>query len=172
MEKNIKKGQMGSSRSDYRTETDLMENEILSSLHQQQMQHENCDNCPGQQWYLHMQFAQGIAQLNTIFEVLRSETVNNRGVCSTLAHDVETQLAKCISQCLADSPEQKRDISQILAFLKSYKVVQSLPKRKPSVSLHKVHLILQDNYPDSYLCGLMNILLAGFMNVQTKVITF
>jgi hypothetical protein len=51
-------------------------------------------------------------------------------------------------------------------------VVAAAPSGNPSVSLHRVHVILQDNFPDSCLCKLFNLFLDCHPKVQSKTIVF
>ena len=114
----------------------------------------------------------GIRQLHHLFEVLPTELRGYEGDLSTSFENVENQIEKYISECLGYSPEQTANIQEILTLVKDYKVVQLLPGKRHSVSLERVHSILQDNFSNSSLCGLFNILLAGYMDSETKVITF
>ncbi|WP_312388733.1 hypothetical protein [Chryseobacterium sp.] len=84
----------------------------------------------------------------------------------------ETQLAKCISECLRDYPVRMSSIHEVLKLIQDGKVFQSLPQKKHSVSLARVHGILQDNFEGSFLTLLFDILLAGFYDSKTKVISF
>jgi hypothetical protein len=111
-------------------------------------------------------------QLQRIFAVLPNEAVNYGDDLPTSFARVETEIAKCISGCLTDVPPQKRDIAYVRSLLRDYKVVVPVRDGNPTVSLHRVHVILQDNFPGSCFCNLMNILLAGWMNTTTKVISF
>ncbi len=114
----------------------------------------------------------GIQQLHYLSVTLQNEGLDSVDGLSISFASVEIQIAKCISECLGYSPEQNKYVSQILKFVKDYKVVQSLPGKRHTVSLHKVHLILQDNYSNSSLYGLFSLLLCGRNNGVTKVITF
>lgn len=114
----------------------------------------------------------GILQLHRLSEVLQNEQEVCQNGSTTSFASVEIQIAKYIFGCLAYSQSKKPSIDEILSHVKDYKVVQPLPSGKHSLSLHKVYLILQDNYPNSYLCGLFNLLICGRNNGVTKVITF
>jgi hypothetical protein len=109
-------------------------------------------------------------QWQQILAAHQNESTDYRGARSISFDCVAMGLAKHISQCLADYPLQKRNVPYILSLLRDYKVVGFLPGKNHTVSLHKVHLILQDNYPDSWLCGLMNELLAGVGNGISKTV--
>lgn len=113
-----------------------------------------------------------IRQLHRIIAMLPSEGANSEGDLPTSFAYAETQLSKCISECLRDDPAQIVNTDEVLKLIQDCRVFQSLPERKQSVSLERVHGILQDNFPDSSLTLLFNILLAGFYDSQTKVITF
>jgi|GEM_PF-4862616 len=114
----------------------------------------------------------GIQQLRHLSEVLRNESTGYPCDLTTSFASAEIQIAKYISECLKDSHEENSDIEKILSLIKDYKVVRLLPEGKHTLSLHKVYLILQDNYPSSSLCGLFNFLLCGRNNGTPKVITF
>ena len=113
-----------------------------------------------------------IEALSRIFGVLQSEEEARQDGLSTSSVRVEREIARYISGCLSDSDEQMRDIRHILSLLKSYGVVRPLPGGKCSVSLLQIHLILQDNFQDSWLCKLLNILLGCSPDVETKTIQF
>lgn len=137
-----------------------------------QQQYETYDTIRNLQPRQSPEYRSSIGQLRRIFEVLQDELKDYQGDLPTSFARVETELAKCISGCLVDVRPQRRDIDYIRSLLRDQQVIVPLRCGKPSVSLHKVHLILQDNYKDSYLCELFNILIAGFMGVETKVINF
>lgn len=84
----------------------------------------------------------------------------NHHVSSTSFAYVVKELSKCIEGCLADSLSHSRNKISLPQLLTDYKVVQSLPDGKNLISLHKVHLILQDNFSDSWFCKFLNIMLS------------
>jgi hypothetical protein len=104
--------------------------------------------------------------------VLQSELKEYPDDLPTSFVDAETQIAQHICKCLADVPEQRRDISGVQALLRVYKVVRLLPGGNHSVSLERVYSILQDNYIDSSLHKLFYLMLTGVGKAETKVITF
>lgn len=114
----------------------------------------------------------GILQLHHLSGLLQSEVVDYPCDLPTSFASAEIQIAKYIAECLGGSPERNQDMQEILSLIKDYKVVRLLPEGKHSVSLHKVHLILQDNYPNSSLCALFNLLICGRNHGVAKVITF
>ena len=119
-------------------------------------------------------FQQGISGLNRIFEVLPNELIGYPDVLPTSFVRVEKEIARCIAGCLPDVPKQKRHISYIRPLVHDYKVLRlvQMNRQTPTVSLDRVHSLLQDNFPNSCFCRFLNIMISGFMNVQTKVITF
>ena len=119
-----------------------------------------------------VQYCSAIRQLHRILEVQLNESKDYQDGLPTSFEDVENEIARCISVCLPDVPQQKTCTSYIRSLLRDYRVVVPVPGQNPTVSLHKVHMIFQDNYADSCFCKLLNILLAEFMNTQTKVIDF
>lgn len=151
----------------------LLMGEVVESpkLHLQQL-NEIGDKIQNPQYMQLAALAGGISQLHRLSEVLQNESKGCRDDLSTSFVFAETQIAKCIFECLSCSLEESPNIGEILSHVKDYTVVQPLPSGKHSLSLHKVHLILQDNYPSSFLCVLFNLLLCGRNNGVTKVITF
>lgn len=127
---------------------------------------------PSRQHWLSVEYLRTVEWLHRIFEMRQSEVVNYEGDLPTSFVRVESEIARCISECLADVPAQKRSVSYIRSLVRDYRVVQLLPEGRHSVSLHKVHVILQDNFEGSCFCKLLNILLAGFMGSETKTIDF
>lgn len=127
---------------------------------------------PDSQSDLFLEYLSGVHLLKQIFEVLPAESKGYPDDSATSFDDVEKEIARCISVCLRDVPSRKRCIDGIQSLLRGQRVVVPVRGQNPTTSLHRVHVILQDNFPGSCLCKLLNILLAGFMNTQTKVITF
>lgn len=117
-------------------------------------------------------FRVGNQQLQRIAEMLLNELAIDQDCLPTSLLDVERELARCISKCLSDVPEQKRSIPRIQALLHDYTVVVPLRGSGQTVSLGRIHLLCQDNYKDSCFCKLLNILLAGYMNCETLTIDF
>jgi len=132
----------------------------------------NCDTIQSPQFVLRPQARQAARSLHSIFEVLPNELTEYPDRLPTSFVDVETEIARCIDKLLIDVPKQRRGIRKIARLLREYKVVRLVREGNHSVSLHSLYVIFQDNYLDSYLCKLFNIMLAGFMNVQTKVMDF
>jgi hypothetical protein len=137
-----------------------------------QSKNENPCTSLHRQHLLSAQYSRGISQLCRIFEAMQNEAVDYEGDLPISFVSVEREIAKCISGCLSDFPVQKRDISRIQSLLRDYKVVVPVRGQNPTVSLHKVHLILQDNYKGSSLCKLFNMLLGCSDNVNAKVVIF
>jgi hypothetical protein len=129
---------------------------------QQRLQ--NFDMSRYQQYQTLPEYQEGMNELCRIFEVLRTESRDYQGDLPTSFERVENEIATGISECLADCPEQSRSIAAVQDLLRVYKVVLPLPSGSPSVSLFRIHLILQDNFEGSLLCKLFNILLAKHNN--------
>lgn len=127
-----------------------------------------------QQQMLPLLYLTAMTKLHRIFEVLPDELVVFQDDLSTSFVAAETEIARCMSLFLSDAPEQNRDIEYIRSLLRDYKVFVPLrvQGKNPTVSLSRIHLLLQDNFQDSCLCSFFNILLTGFMNVETKIIDF
>lgn len=119
---------------------------------------------------LSAKYLQGVGQLLKMFDMLPNESVNYQSDLPTSSVAVEIEIARCISTLLPDVDKPKSDIPYIQALLKSYRVVLPLSTKTQSVSLHQIHVLLQDNYPNSCFCLLMNILLAEWMGSKSKTI--
>ena len=163
------------SKKDYQnpqTENSTAQILTVEALRRELQQNENLDKNHHQQFQPEAQYQKGIEQLYRIFSMLRSEAKADLDSSATSFACVEKEIAKCISECLQDVPPYIHDIDSIQSLLKDYKVIQFDSDQNPSVSLHRIHVILQDNYKDSSLCRLFNICITGFMGINTKVIVF
>lgn len=156
------------------TETEKQKKDSLISEVQEHLQllSGTLGKSPDSLFWLSAPLRSGILQLRRLLEVLPYESRVYPDDLPTSFVAVEKAIAQYISGCLADVPSRKKGIHRILTFLRDYKVVRILPDGNYTVSLGTVHLILQDNYPGSSFCNLLNMLLGGFMNTTTKVITF
>lgn len=92
--------------------------------------------------------------------VRRSADGAGQYVSATSLFRVATEIAKCIGGCLADVAPHRRSVHLIRQLLIDYKAVQSLRDGRTLISLYRVHLILQDNFSNSYLCKFCNIMLS------------
>ncbi len=133
---------------------------------------ETCGMSPCQQSPQSHQYLSGIEGLSRIFGVLQSEEAARQDGSTISFAAVEKEIAICIAGCLSDCPVQTRHIGRIRTLLRDYRVVTPLQDGTPTVSLRRLHMILQDNFQGSYLCGLLNIFLAGHNGVTTKVLDF
>lgn len=113
-----------------------------------------------------------IQQLNQLFVEPPYAETNCEDGLSTSSAFVEKEIGKYIAECLQGSDEQKGDIENILSLIQDYKVVQSPLEKSHRVSLERVHSILQDNFPNSSLYKLLEVLINGSQNIKPKVITF
>lgn len=125
-----------------------------------------------QQRYLDRKCLIGIRQLNTIIEVLQSESVNYPNCLPISFAAVEMELAISISQLIHGFDSQTSDALQIRYLIREYRVFGFLPKKNPTLSLGRIHQLCQDNFPDSSLCILLNLALAGHHGVTPKTISF
>jgi len=137
---------------------------------QQPLQYEILDKTLCQRSLQEVRAHSASLQLRTILEALPNEESALGDDLPTSFVDVENRVAKCISECLRDVPSQRRGIERVQSLLRSYKVVRPLRGGTQSVSLHRVHVILQDNFPDSWLCFLMNMTMAGWMNTTSMTV--
>ena len=113
-----------------------------------------------------------IAELCKIFAMRQNERLLHRGAESTFSQDVVRETERCISECLAGLLQETRDTTGILSLLEDYRVVGALQEGKCCVSLSRLHSILQDNYEDSWLCGLFNMILGCHSLTEPRVISF
>ncbi len=137
-----------------------------------QLSNETYGTIPNRQQYISAEYLRAVKWLHEIFVMRQSESAGYEGDLPTSFVCVETEIARCISECLADVPARMRSVSYIRSLVRCNRVVQLLPDGRHSVSLRKVHVILQDNFEGSCFCKLLNILLAGFMGSETKTIDF
>jgi hypothetical protein len=154
------------------TETSEIEMTSLQALDHLQSQNETRGKNLHQQSSLLHEYHQGMKRLMRIFEAQQNELRGYQDVLPTSFVTVEMEIAKCISGCLADVPEQKRSISQVQGLLRDYGVLVPVLGQNPTISLDKFHLILQDNFQGSYLCQLIDLMLCDKLNTLSKVITF
>lgn len=134
--------------------------------------HETYDKNHGRQSLMLRRYLSGIFQLARLFEVLQSEEEAHQDGLSTSFECVEREIARCISGCLSDCDEQKRDISHILTLVKDYRVVTPLRDGSPSVSLGRIYSLIEDNLQGSCLRKLMGIMIAGHMNTTSQAVIF
>ncbi len=114
----------------------------------------------------------GIAQLSQIFAVLQTEEeARQAGLSTSLPHAL-TEAERYISECLADLLQGIRGTSQIPSLLREYGVVIPLPDGRSSVSPFQIHLILQDNFQDSSLCRLFNVMFGCYPKAASKTVIF
>ncbi|SDE40215.1 hypothetical protein [Riemerella columbipharyngis] len=113
-----------------------------------------------------------IQQLNQLFVEPPYAGASSEGDLPTSFVSAEKEIAKYIAECLQGYHGQKYDTEGTLSLIRDYKVVQSHPEKNHSVSLERVHSILEDNFQDSSLYKLLHLLLNGNKNAKAKVITF
>lgn len=166
---------MTSKEKDFQTrQTGTSENEMssLKALDLLQSQSETRGTNLYQQSTLLREYHSGMKRLLLIFEAQQNELVEFGGDSPTSFATVEMEIAKCISGCLSDVPEQMRSISKVQSLLRDYRVLLPVRGQNSTISLHRIHLILQDNFQDSFLCQLMDLLLCDKFNTLSKVIIF
>jgi hypothetical protein len=94
----------------------------------------------------------------------KNEDEEGLHVSATSFDSVVMEISKCIEGCLSDSTSHNHSATYLRQLLIDYKAVQSLHSGKTLISLHKVHLILQDNFSDSWFCKFLNIMLSESLN--------
>ncbi|MDR0295176.1 MAG: hypothetical protein LBH91_03160 [Prevotellaceae bacterium] len=162
-------------KKDYQTrQTETLQTEAIT-LEEQDLAlslYESRDMNRRQQCGLSGLYRLGISQLQQIFELMHRESVEFEGDLPTSFGRVEKEIAKCISGCLSDVPEQKNRISEVQSLLRDYRVLAPARRGTTSVSLHQLYMLLQDNFQGSSLLGLLRIFIDGQKNVQPKTIVF
>lgn len=134
--------------------------------------HGTFDTNPYRQPPMLRRYLSGIARLIRQFEVMQSEEEARQDGLSTSFECVETEISRCISECLSDCDAQSRDTARIQTLLRDYKVVTPLRDGSPSVSLGGLYSLIEDNFQGSCLRKLLGIMIAGHMNTTTQVVTF
>lgn len=125
-----------------------------------------------QQSPLCRQYLTGIAQLSKIFAMLQNEEeAHQDGQPISLPH-VSMEVEQYISECLKGLLSGSLGTSQIPSLLRTYGVVTPLPDGKSSVSLFRIHLILQDSFQGSLLCGLFDMMLGCRLDVESKALYY
>jgi hypothetical protein len=131
---------------------------------------EKIGKSPDRQYLQWAPLQSGISQLRGLFEVLQAEEGGHQHEPTISISAVENRIAQCIAGCLAGEHGQSPDTAHILALLADNRVVLPLRDGRVSVSLHRVHVTVQDNFSGSCLCGLLDVLMAGHMGTATKVV--
>lgn len=134
------------------------------------MLQENFDknHCP--QYSRCQEYRSGISQLSQLFGVLQSEASAAGDGSSISSACVENQISQCISECLSDCSSRSRNMRRILSLVRDYRVVRPLRDGSCSVSLLRIHSILQDNYKGSYLCMLFDIFLGCRCGIASRAV--
>jgi len=156
----------------HQMETGEIEISSLEALGHLQSPNETRGKNPYQQSMMLREYHLGMKRLLQIFEAQQNELVRFPDDLPTSFVNVEMEIAKCISGCLPDVPEQMRSVSQVQCLVRDYKVLVPVSGQNPTISLHKFHLILQDNFQGSFFCQLMDLLLCDKFNTLSKVINF
>lgn len=107
-----------------------------------------------------VEYREEIVQWQKKSVMQRNAIQEDQHVLSTSLSVVATEIAKCIAGCLADAPLHKSSVTLLRQLLIDYKAVQSLHDGRTLISLHRVHLILQDNFSNSCLCRFCDIMLS------------
>lgn len=125
-----------------------------------------------QQSQLSRQYLTGIAQLSRIFAMLQTEEeARQDGRPISLPH-ASTEVEQYISECLRGLLSGSLGTSQIPSLLRAYGVVTPLPDGKNSVSPFQIHLILQDSFQGSWLCGLFDMMFGCRPDVESKAVIY
>lgn len=114
----------------------------------------------------------GIAQLSQIFATLQTEEESRQDGRSISLSHASTEVEQYISECLKGLLPGSLGTSQIPSLLRAYGVVTPLPDGKSSVSPFQIHLILQDNFQGSWLCGLFDMMFGCRSDVESKAVYY
>lgn len=125
-----------------------------------------------QQSPLCRRYLTGIAQLSRIFAMLQTEEeARQDGRPISLPH-ASTEVEQYISECLKGLLSGSLGTSQIPSLLRAYGVVTPLPDGRSSVSPFQIHLILQDSFQGSWLCGLFDMMFGCRPDVASKSVIY
>lgn len=153
-----------------RKDSQISEGQLQHERELEQLLREILDTNHGLPRRLYRQFLNETLRLHQIFVAQQHEEVSSQDGMSTSSPCDEMVVAQCISGCLQDSCEPKPDTSLVQGLVADYGAVVALPGKTPSVSLRRIHSMLQDNFQGSSLCKLFDHLLMGGHKFDTKVI--
>ena len=125
-----------------------------------------------QQSRLSRQYLTGIAQLSRIFAMLQTEEEARQDERPISLPHASTEVEQYISECLKGLLSGSLGTSQIPSLLRTYGVVTPLPDGKSSVSPFQIHLILQDSFQGSWLCGLFDMMFGCRPDVESKAVIY
>lgn len=125
-----------------------------------------------QQSPLCRRYLTGIAQLSQIFATLQIEEEARQDDRPIFLPHASTEVERYISECLTGLLSGSLGTSQIPSLLRTYGVVTPLPDGKSSVSPFQIHLILQDSFQGSWLCGLFDMMFGCRPDVESKSVIF
>lgn len=152
------------------TEITLLEE--IDALNHQQSQQRIVGNSLYRQSIQFRKYRRAIERLQNIIEVQSSELIEYPDDLPTSFVSFEIGLAKYIAQLLGNSDDKIPDELHVLSLLRDYRVVALRQDGKMSVSPDKLYLILEDNFPDSYLKFLFDVLLKDSKMCFAKIISF
>lgn len=121
---------------------------------------------------LYRQYQTGISGLCRIFAMLQTEEEARQDGRSISLPLASTEVERYISECLTGLLSGSLGTSQIPSLLRAYGVVTPLPDGKSSVSPFQIHLILQDNFQGSWLCGLFDMMFGCRPDVESKSVIY
>lgn len=155
-----------------RTETSSAASQAAEVRERLQSLSESYGKSRSQQSRLCRQYLTGIAQLSRIFAMLQTEEeARQDGRPISLPH-ASTEVEQYISECLKGLLSGSLGTSQIPSLLRAYGVVTPLPDGKSSVSPFQIHLILQDSFQGSWLCGLFDMMFGCRPDVESKSVIY
>lgn len=125
-----------------------------------------------QQSPLCRRYLTGIVQLSQIFATLQNEEEAHQDDRPISLPHASKEVERYISECLKGLLSGSLGTSQIPSLLRTYGVVTPLPDGKSSVSPFQIHLILQDSFQGSWLCGLFDMMFGCRPDVESKSVIF
>lgn len=154
------------------TETSSAANQAADVRGRLQSLNESYGKSRSQQSPLCRQYLTGIAQLSQIFAMLQNEEESRHDGRPTSLPHASTEVERYISECLKGLLSGSLGTSQIPSLLRTYGVVTPLPDGKSSVSPFQIHLILQDSFQGSWLCGLFDMMFGCRPDVESKSVIY
>lgn len=154
------------------TETSSAASQAAEVRERLQSLSENCDKTHYSLSPLYRQYQIGISGLCRIFEVLQAEEEARQDGRSISLPHASTEVEQYISECLTGLLSGSLGTSQIPSLLRAYGVVTPLPDGKSSVSPFQIHLILQDSFQGSWLCGLFDMMFGCRPDVESKSVIY
>lgn len=115
--------------------------------------------------------AQMGGKIKRMCELLIAEKTCTGNYASVFSDRSVKMFAENLSACLAEVPQTERKVYNLLKMLDKYRVFCFLDNKK-SVSPYRLLVLLQDNYPHTGLCSMLNLLINGDESTESKAIVY